>query len=236
MASLMQALAGDEQERAASIVLPDARAQFVCAHSLKRWLLAACLQVTPESLRFGIQPGGKPFLTLPTAALHFSLSHTRTHVAVFVGEGGPVGVDMESERPGEAWRGLVAETFHIHELSRCGPVTKPVFYRYWAVKEASAKALGTGLAVPFNTVELCPLGGTGCYATDRGGWQLQCMEIAPLTHVAYCHRADGGPGVWLDYQAGIWVENDTSLDYEVWRHRLPASFPFNRGQPRSVHA
>lgn len=227
---LLLALTDDERERAASIVLPDARAQFVCAHTLKRWLLAASLQVTPESLRFGSQPSGKPFLTSPAAALHFSLSHTQTHVAAFVGEGGPVGVDVETERPGEAWRGLVAETFHIHELSRCWPITKPVFYRYWTAKEASAKALGTGLAVPFDTVELYPLGGTERYTTNRGGWQLHCMKVTPLTHVAYCHGADGGPGVWLDYQAGIWVGNDSLLGYEVWCERLPASFPFNPGR------
>lgn len=233
---LLLALTDDERENAARIVLPNARAQFVCAHTLKRWLLASCLRVDPESLRFGIQPGGKPLLVSPAKALHFSLSHTQTHVAVFVGEGGPIGVDVETERPGEAWREQVAETFHIHELSRCWPITKSAFYRHWTAKEASAKALGTGLAVPFNTVEVCPLEGGARYTTNRGGWQIHCAKISPLTHIAYCHEADSDPGVWLDYHAGIWAGNDTSLRYEAWRHRLPASFPFNLGRVRSMHA
>jgi phosphopantetheinyl transferase len=67
-------------------------------------------------------------------------------VAVFVGASGPVGVDVETERPGEAWRGLMTETFHIQELSCCGSITKPAFYRYWVAKGAVANTLGTGLA------------------------------------------------------------------------------------------
>jgi 4'-phosphopantetheinyl transferase len=89
---------------------------------------------------WALEPGGKPFL--PNGP-HISLAHTRTASAVVVSTLGPVGVDLEPDRP------LPTAALARHWFSE--PEAEWVashpndFLPLWALKEAVGKALGTGL-------------------------------------------------------------------------------------------
>lgn len=146
-------LATDEVARAERTSDPAARRQFVAGRVLLRSALGRATGVAPEALHFRYGKGGKPFLP---GGPPFSLSHSGDSVVVAVGTGGPaggrVGVDVEVVRPVRRMAAVVQRRFAPEESTwwAQAPPDRRVaaFFRVWSRKEAVAKALGGGLAVP----------------------------------------------------------------------------------------
>jgi len=132
------------------------RAQFATG----RWLLHhSAGRVLGEGVRYRLQlVDERPFLALegvdsPMAA---SLSHSADMVLCAIAPIGLVGVDVERIRPRNEWDQLAAFVLHRAERARLEASTEAArwqgFYRAWTLKEAMAKALGVGLALPFNRI------------------------------------------------------------------------------------
>lgn len=146
-------LATDEVARAERTSDPAARRQFVAGRVLLRSALGKATGVAPEALRFRYRKGGKPFLP---GGPPFSLSHSGDSVIVAVGTGGPaggrVGVDVEVVRPVRRMAAVVRRRFAPEESTwwaQAPPARRvAAFFQVWSRKEAVAKALGGGLAVP----------------------------------------------------------------------------------------
>lgn len=127
-----------------------------------RVLFVAARGVLREALRrrFGVAwvhvaappDGGKPRLAgdgLPPR-LDFNLSHADGMVACALGVGVEVGVDVE--RLDRAGSDLVADlaAARLAPEERAGLRDAAGFLRLWTLKEAVAKAVGLGLALPFD--------------------------------------------------------------------------------------
>lgn len=146
-------LATDEVARAKRTSDPAARRQFVAGRTLLRGALGRATGVAPEALHLRYGKGGKPFLP---GGPPFSLSHSGDSVVVAVGTGGPVGgrvgVDVEVVRPVRRIAAVVRRRFAPEESTwwAQAPPHRRVaaFFQVWSRKEAVAKALGGGLAVP----------------------------------------------------------------------------------------
>ncbi|MFI1018839.1 4'-phosphopantetheinyl transferase family protein [Streptomyces sp. NPDC020965] len=110
---------------------------------------AGVLGVAPERLRIRHEDGGRPVLSGLGAGTHLSLSHGRGVAALAVTGLGPVGVDVEIERPVPAQR-LADRWFTEDEAdwlrSRGERQRIAAFLWLWTHKEAMGKAYGTGLA------------------------------------------------------------------------------------------
>jgi 4'-phosphopantetheinyl transferase EntD len=100
----------------------------------------------------------RPVVTLegapaPAAA---SLSHSADVVICGLAASGLLGVDVERIRPRKQWEGLAEFALHPDESRRLEELPDADrwqgFYRVWTLKEALAKALGVGLALPFNRI------------------------------------------------------------------------------------
>lgn len=146
-------LATDEVARAKRTSDPAARRQFVAGRILLRSALGRATGVAPEALHLRYGKGGKPYLP---GGPPFSLSHSGDSVVVAVGTGGPaggrVGVDVEVVRPVRRIAAVVQRRFAPEEATwwAQAPPDRRVaaFFHVWSRKEAVAKALGGGLAVP----------------------------------------------------------------------------------------
>lgn len=115
-----------------------------------RIALGICLDRPPESLAFGLGPGGKPELAGPAGRDgHFSLSHSGDRCVIAVSTEGPVGVDVEEIREVPELMGLVRSRFAPGEaaeiLALSGEQRLRAFYRCWTRKEAYLKATGAGI-------------------------------------------------------------------------------------------
>jgi len=132
------------------------RAQFAAG----RWLLHHCARkALGEGVRYRLRLiDERPFLSVDGARepIAASLSHSADQVLCAIAPSGLVGVDVERIRPRNEWDQLAAFVLHPAERSRAEASTEAArwrgFYRVWTLKEALAKALGVGLALPFNRI------------------------------------------------------------------------------------
>lgn len=130
-----------ERKRALALQRTEDRRDYLCAHILRRLMLAQAFSHPPAAWQFSTQPGGKPIVTAPLPA-ETSLTHTTGFVAVALCARSAIGIDAEAASiPGEL-------------LPLLGPAEDPAWLSppaaqaRWVAKEAFAKATGLGLAIP----------------------------------------------------------------------------------------
>jgi 4'-phosphopantetheinyl transferase len=150
-------LSRDERDRAARFRNEDDRHRFVAAHVALRTLLGHYLDVAPDAIEFDYALRGKPALARSVTGLRFNLSHT-TRVALFaLSSRAPVGIDAEDLDRRVDHAALAKRLLTSCELAafeQLAPDQRAhAFLRCWTRKEAIAKALGSGLALPFDKIE-----------------------------------------------------------------------------------
>ncbi len=178
----------DATERAhmGRLVHPADRDSYLYAHLLLRLVVARACDRPAAALCFRPGANGRPELVDGPGReeLDFNLSHTRGGVAVALGRGTRVGVDMEAQARVIEVEPLLpilcsaAERRWLEAL----PVAhrRAAFMRLWVTKEAYLKGLGCGLGREPSSVE--------CHADGEG--RLCCRPVATRAPVG-----DGG-GDW----------------------------------------
>jgi 4'-phosphopantetheinyl transferase len=149
-------LSGEEKTARAAMGSLRRRAQFAAG----RWLLHhAGTFVLGRNARYRVQlTEERPFLAIEgaKAPMAASLSHSGDRVLCALAPSGLVGVDVERIRARKRWDELASFALHPAERERLdgleGEARWQGFYRVWTLKEAMAKALGVGLALPFNRI------------------------------------------------------------------------------------
>ncbi|MGZ5181571.1 MAG: 4'-phosphopantetheinyl transferase family protein [Ramlibacter sp.] len=176
-----------ESERAASFRFEADRQAFVMAHALRRLALAATIGADPSDLRFDVGPHGRPVLLgVGSHAPAFSLTRSRGLVACAVAASGPLGIDVETVRPGVA--PSLLETFVTPPVPADVFDASPDVFMQWTALEAFWKARGTGLSSSQPRIGLRDLGGQDCYEIVEGdsgrGTGMVVMRLpSPGTHV-----------------------------------------------------
>jgi 4'-phosphopantetheinyl transferase len=150
-------LSEDECRRAECLRFERDRRRYIAAHVALRELLARALDCKPEALQFTHNEFGKPQLVAaPRCA--FNLSHSEGVGLVAIGAGLDVGVDIE----------VMRELSDVHALAqRCctsaeyaALFARPdaehsfAFLRNWTRKEACLKAVGVGLSIGPQAIEV----------------------------------------------------------------------------------
>jgi 4'-phosphopantetheinyl transferase len=140
-------LDSSERERAATARFPASRRRYIAAHGTVRVILGRHLGVSPQSLRFGRGPHGKPELAGPGPGPQVSLSHDGDLAALAVSPRRRVGVDIQR---------LLADVNVIRMAERFYPPSEARFVaaaagatgqaarftRLWTRKEACLKVAG----------------------------------------------------------------------------------------------
>lgn len=124
---------------------------MITAWTLARTLLGTVLGVPASAVpvrRHCAECGGADHGKPLVEGCHFSLSHSGEFVAVTVTEVAPVGVDVESADRTRDFARLSRSAFAPGEATSSEP--REVL-RTWVRKESVTKAVGTGIATPFNT-------------------------------------------------------------------------------------
>jgi 4'-phosphopantetheinyl transferase len=152
-------LSEHERNRAENFVFEEDRRQYVHAHGLLRMLLGGYLGRAPGSIRLTTEGNGKPCLPLEERAVHFNISHARALVLCALARNRHVGVDVEwRDRDFFSWRDVAAYTCSEREQavlsSLAGPAQADTFFSWWTLKEACVKALGAGMELPLNRIDV----------------------------------------------------------------------------------
>ncbi|MFI5837388.1 4'-phosphopantetheinyl transferase family protein [Micromonospora sp. NPDC051300] len=150
-------LDASERARAGALRSATLRDRFTVAHGALRVLAGRAAGVPPRALVW--RPGryGRPALTGAHAGLHTSLSYSGDLVAVALGAGRPVGVDVQHLPPGRDPVSLAERFFHPREARHVAGGADAAqraerCTRLWVRKEAAVKCAGgrlwPNLAVP----------------------------------------------------------------------------------------
>jgi phosphopantetheinyl transferase len=107
-------------------------------------------------------PTGAPYLRAwPECAI--SVSHSVHAAAVAACEGSAIGIDIEWVDPGLSMMPAIRKLFHPREARMLAAMESPMqlnaFFAWWAAKEAVAKCMGQGMALPLASILIpSPLG------------------------------------------------------------------------------
>ena len=147
----------EEQLRESRLRFERDRRAYRQTRVLIRTVLSGYCDVGPSALQFETSPAGKPKIAFPAGTgLDFSLSHTEGIAVLLVGRDRAVGVDVEGERrlrASELPLHLLGPA-EIERLQSLSPARRAVrFLEHWTLKEAYAKARGSGLELPLEDWE-----------------------------------------------------------------------------------
>ena len=157
---LAQALAPDEQHRAARFYRERDRRRFTAARGILRTLLGHYLHAPPAALQFTYGPRGKPALAAPFATrhVHFNLSHSHSLALYAITRGRELGIDIEYMRQLDDAEAIAERFFSPRERAalRTLPAAQrhQAFFTCWTRKEAYIKATGDGLSLPLHSFDV----------------------------------------------------------------------------------
>ena len=131
----------------------------VMSRALVRLALSSHLPVVPGNWHFARGPNGRPYVTAPKISpqIWFSVSHTPGLIACLTTLSQEAGVDVERIDPLVDLNLLLDCVLSHRELESLGNCARDkrtkLFFKYWTLKEAYAKARGLGLGLPFHEID-----------------------------------------------------------------------------------
>ncbi|UVT14308.1 MAG: 4'-phosphopantetheinyl transferase superfamily protein [Nitrospira sp.] len=147
-----------EQVRARSFAFEEDRRRYVHAHGFLRVLLGCYLGQSPGSVRLTTGHNGKPCLPSDPRALRFNLSHARALVLCALARDREVGVDVEWRDREFSWHDVASYACSEREQTVLSSLVEPAqaetFFSWWTLKEAYVKALGAGLELPLDRIDV----------------------------------------------------------------------------------
>jgi 4'-phosphopantetheinyl transferase len=165
-----------ERSRAARFRFDRERRRFIVARAQLRELLAERLDVPSESIEFVYAREGKPALAerFARSGWRFNLSHCDELVLYAFSREREVGVDVEAIRPVDEADSIGEHFFAPGERCAFRSLEREErntgFLRLWTRKEALAKALGDGLAVPLERLDA---------SAPPCGWSIESFSPEP---------------------------------------------------------
>ena len=220
-------LSTDEEARAARFAFADDRRDFIAAHALLRHTLSAHAPRDPQAWTFSLGAHGKPVLVEASderPALTFNLSHTRGLVACVVSRNVDVGIDVERTGQNADALDIARERFSSKEVSalqQCDTTARAArFVELWTLKEAYAKATGTGVlgGMTACTFTFGPADSLCCEVPDSDrpdAWQFAVFEL-------------------LDYRLAVAVRDPDERRASLSIRHAPAADSGNRSEVRLI--
>lgn len=139
-----------------------------------------------DTLSMASGPHGKPYLkNFPQ--MEFNISHCSGLVACAVGDC-PLGVDIEKERPYR--EALVRRVLSESELRLLAAGEPEMFFRFWTLKESYVKAVGCGMAMPFQEISFVLGEMPGQIHCSKPGFQFWQRQLLDGYVLAVCAKTE----------------------------------------------
>lgn len=157
---LKRNLSADELERAKLFRFEEPRNQYVVSRGLLRVILARYVGRPANELLFSLESCGKPRLGDggERPRIQFNLSHSGTICVIAVTRLEMVGVDVEEARSDIDMDAITRRILTERERGEFDRLSEGErsswFYSAWSKKEAFVKAVGLGMCMPFQEVDI----------------------------------------------------------------------------------
>lgn len=136
------------------------KAECISSRGFLRKVLASYIQKKPEEIKFEYSSFGKPFIKDDAHNLKFNLSHSNGYAMIAIAESDEIGVDLEFIKSFDDLDKVAKDVFTKNELTIIAgnaSVKIELFFKFWTRKESMIKALGKGLLIPLNQVDVSDL-------------------------------------------------------------------------------
>jgi 4'-phosphopantetheinyl transferase len=154
----IRCLSAAERARAGQLVHPADRLRYEAAHCATRHVLATYTEMAAGELQFAQGTHGKPYLVGNHHGPHFNLSHSGDWALLGISTTRKIGVDIEALRTIEDLNAMAEQVFTANELAAFTELPldqqEACFLSIWTRKEACLKALGTGLSLSPQKLEV----------------------------------------------------------------------------------
>ncbi len=120
---------------------------------------------TVPSVQLTVDRRGKPELTVDGESVGVSFSHSGPLTLAGITDLGRIGVDVEYQAPGRAFRDLAGYAFGAREQAAVRSAGASCFYRIWTLREAMSKVTGAGFSLVTDGQDYFP------DALDSNCWQ-----------------------------------------------------------------
>ena len=185
-----QLLSPDERKRAVRFHKKCDADGFIVRRAALRQILGGYLDVPPETVKLAYNAHGKPFLNDALGSLEFNVSHSGSVALVAVTRDHPIGIDIEVITNDFPVTEMAPEVFSPGELARFFQLPADAkqieFFRTWVAKEAFLKALGKGLSIEPNTLEVNALP-VDFIKTVEGSASAISMPTCLPTKISHLH-------------------------------------------------
>jgi 4'-phosphopantetheinyl transferase len=157
---LRASLSANEEARAARYLFDKHRRRFIACRGQVRRILAGYLSTDASEICFSYGAKGKPALAGPwsDSEIQFNITDSHELALCALGLNRDLGVDLEYIRRPTDFDGLAERFFAPREVDvlRFLPDEQRLqaFFNCWTRKEAVLKAVGIGLGMPLNRVEV----------------------------------------------------------------------------------
>ena len=182
---LLPLISQERRERIARMAVNGDKVRSLFAELLIRYEASEQLGTDFDSLEFGKNEFGKPFI-IGENGYDFSVSHSGKAVAFAGADPARVGVDVERIRRRKS--GISERFFAENEIKFIEKSETPdeAFFEIWTRKEAYSKMLGKGLAAGFNSFDVTG-NGLGCEfltkITNGYAFSVCAEEISALPKI-----------------------------------------------------
>lgn len=153
-------LSADELERASRFRFQEDRLRFVTGRGLARELVGSAIGVEPALVPIAADMHGRPVVLTARdmEPVTFSVSHAGDLVLVALSRDCEIGVDVERERADLPLLELAVTAFASGEHAALAALPdvelRAAFFALWTRREALTKALGRGLKLPAESVQV----------------------------------------------------------------------------------
>ena len=212
-------LSPEEHTRSTRFVFERDRRQYIVTRALVRTVLSELRPaVGPAAWRFVIGEFGRPELSPEhDVDLRFNVSHTRGAVVLALSTAERLGVDIEAIDRGLTLDDVspVLAPAELARLRRTDVDRLPSeLMKYWTLKEAYVKALGSGLSDDIRQIELeltPAITVKDTRSPDVGGWFF-ALQAAPGGHVlALAVQSEGRSMLRLSARRRIPLGDDAPI-------------------------
>jgi 4'-phosphopantetheinyl transferase len=162
------------------------RSNFLVSRIALRKIISLYTKIQPYQVNYIYNSFGKPLINLPCDNLHFNLSHTTDNIVIALSKS-PIGIDLEFINPKLNLSELAEYVFCKNENDKFQTLStlkkRIYFYNIWTRKEALLKAIGIGMTVNFNQIDICNIKDDYIYSQ----WNIE--PIKPFSKKLMGHLA-----------------------------------------------
>lgn len=181
MQLLYQFLSVEEKEKLNRIRSERGQQYFLFRKGMLRLILGRHMGMRPQDIKFLCAKFGKPYI--PYANIQFNISHSKTYLMIGISDEYSIGVDIEAkfymhkERHRKMEDIFSLEEWKVYHMLS-DEEQECFFMRTWVRKEAVCKAVGTGLTVELDRMNLLEKSGQarGTYFVHGRTIELHSIE------------------------------------------------------------